>query len=314
MTKLASWGSVALALAFSSSAIAQTAPDQNIPDRDRDVDVDVDVDADVDRDLDTDTTTTPMQTPGTTTPGTTTTTDVDRDIDLDLDADINTDFDPNRGTGTVTPSTTIDADLHTPPPPPVDTQSTGYVAAPVYYGTDARMEEEDTGSRFSRMGIAIAAGGGTGGFVNDTLRNTTNVGGEWNVRATVGTRSPIAFEGSYIGSAQGINALGLDDDALLVGNGVQGALRLNATVDLPVQPFIYGGAAWRRYSLRNTATNLSDVANSDDVLEIPVGVGVARNADLLPEFGNDDPLIDINNTDSASMNRWGAKASVGFEF
>ena len=75
---------------------------------------------------------------------------------------------------------------------------------------------------------------------------------------------------------QAINALGLDSDALLVGNGVQGNLRINATTgDVPVQPFIYGGVAWRRYQLSNTSENTSDVIGEDDVLEVPLGIGVA---------------------------------------
>ena len=75
--------------------------------------------------------------------------------------------------------------------------------------------------------------------------------------------------------ADAISALGVDSSAMLVGNGVQGALRLNGTIDAPVQPFVFGGAAWRRYDLTNTSINTSDLAGSDDVLEIPMGVGLS---------------------------------------
>lgn len=177
-----------------------------------------------------------------------------------------------------------------------------------------------------RVGVAISAGAGTSGFTSDALRGSANVGGDWDVRATFGTRSLLAVEGSYIGSAQSISALGVDSSAMLVGNGVQGALRLNGTIDAPVQPFVFAGAAWRRYDLTNTSINTSDIAGHDDVLEIPVGVGLsgrwnglvldargefrmATNEDLLPNLDTD-----ITNDSFASMHRWGVNANVGYEF
>jgi len=123
---------------------------------------------------------------------------------------------------------------------------------------------------------------------------------------------------------------------VLVGNGVQGALRLNATVDFPVQPFIFAGAAWRRYDLTNENFNTSDVASKDDVLEIPMGVGIAGHfggalVDLRGEFrastmedmvpataGGNNDIADAVGVDtgsnSAAMHRWGAKATIGYEF
>jgi hypothetical protein len=140
----------------------------------------------------------------------------------------------------------------------------------------------------------------------------------------VGTRSLISLEGSYIGSAQPISALGLSSGATLVGNGVQGDLRLNGTVGLPVVPFLYAGAAWRRYDLTNTTQNLSDVRGSDDVLEIPMGAGVASHfgraiLDVRGEFRaatNEDLLPQTTglSSGSANMNRWDAKATIGLEF
>jgi hypothetical protein len=187
------------------------------------------------------------------------------------------------------------------------------------------------GTFYERYGIAIAAGGGTGGFINEDLRDAADVGGDWGVRLSVGTRSPLAFEGSYIGSAQSIDALGLSNDALLVGNGVQGALRLNATIDLPIQPFVFAGAAWRRYDL-NADTNTSDLDDTDNVLETPVGIGISGRASGLmldlrgefrPTFNNnlmrdlsieEEPLEDVGNDSFASMHRWGVNASIGYEF
>jgi hypothetical protein len=173
-----------------------------------------------------------------------------------------------------------------------------------------------------RVGLGFSAGGGVDDFASDSMRATTGVGGGWNVRATIGTKSIIAFEGSYIGSAQTINALGLDNDALLIGNGVQGALRLNFVTNFPVQPFAYGGAAWRHYDITNSNINTSDVADNDDVAEFPAGVGVSGYlmglmADVRGEYRfatGEDLAPSRNNTGDATMDRWAVTGSLGFNY
>jgi hypothetical protein len=186
-------------------------------------------------------------------------------------------------------------------------------------------EEEKEPTMFERLGLSIAAGGGVSGFTDSSIRDNTKDGGGWDVRATFGTRSFLSFEANYIGSAQAIDALGLDSDAMLVSNGVQGALRVNFLRDTAVQPFLYGGVAWRRYDVTNTSTAFSDVNDEDDVLEIPAGIGVAyrwkgllldargefratTDNDLMPRFtvgGLREPL---------PMHRYGVNASIGYEF
>lgn len=185
-------------------------------------------------------------------------------------------------------------------------------------------QEEDV---FVRYGIGLSLGGGVSGFTNETLRDTTNVGGSWGVRAIVGKNSPIAFEAEYIGSAQSIDALGLDDDAILVGNGLQGVARVNI-LEYEFQPYVFGGVAWRYYNLARDDFNTSDIQDNDNVMEIPVGGGFAwtyrgfmldvrgeyRRAffeDLVPEFVNTGNL---NDTDGAGMHRWGAFGSIGYAF
>lgn len=236
--------------------------------------------------------------------------DVDVDApDVDVDApDVDVDVDAR----------TPDApDVYVAPPPPADTTVVIADTEPEYDAMD-------------RYGITVAIGGGTGGFTNDGMKTATDFGGNWDVRLSFGTQSPLAIEASYIGSAQSIQALGLDEDAILVGNGAQAALRLNGTFDLPVQPFIFGGAAWRRYDVTNADFNTSAVNGSDDVLEIPVGLGIAGkwsglvldlrgefrptlDNDLVPNF-EVDPDEDFGNDDFAAMHRWGVNASVGYEF
>jgi hypothetical protein len=209
-----------------------------------------------------------------------------------------------------------------PTPPPAEDQPTYRVVDHQYRTTTTEQP-----SFYTRYGVALSAGGGVSGFTDTTARDSTNDGGGWDVRAVIGTRSPLAAEISYIGSAQSINALGLDNDAVLLGNGVQADLRLNATTSGPFQPFIFAGAAWRRYDLTNTQTNTSDISDSDDVVEFPVGAGVAyhyqgfivdargefraaTNEDLMPSLSNDI----TQDSGEASLHRWGVNATVGYEF
>jgi len=195
-----------------------------------------------------------------------------------------------------------------PPPPPADVYTT----------------QQEPEMWYDRLGFGLALGGGVDDFVSDDYRSATNIGGGWNLRATVGTRFPVAFEGSYFGSAQSINALGLDDDAVLVGNGLEGAARINVLSGYEIQPFVYGGAAWRHYDLTNEGINTSDIQDSDDVFEVPVGVGVAGYiagfmADVRAEYRGvwDADLIPFANDNGAVIgeaDRWSVAGTLGMSF
>ncbi len=191
-----------------------------------------------------------------------------------------------------------------------------YAEVPVFSEGEIRSIE-------AAAGISLGVGGGISGFTTETMRDTTDTGGTWTARLVFGTASPVAVEGAYVGSAQSIHALGLDSNAILVGNGAQGDVRLNALPGYIVNPFIYGGFAWRHYSLVNASTNTSDIADHDDVIEYPVGIGLegrfdrvivdvrgeyrfALGADLVPS----GPTADREVTD---MNAWGVTLAVGYE-
>jgi hypothetical protein len=167
----------------------------------------------------------------------------------------------------------------------------------------------------------VALGGGVSGFSDDTMRSTTDDGGTWTARVTLGVDTPIGFEASYIGSAQTIDALGLDDEAILVGNGVQGAVRLNAPLANDVTAFLFGGLAWRRYDLVNADVNTSVVRDSDDVGEVPLGIGIGGDVDglaidLRAEYSiafDTDLVPSLNRANSdADMDRWGVNLSLGY--
>ncbi|HWU87569.1 MAG TPA: outer membrane beta-barrel protein [Kofleriaceae bacterium] len=176
-----------------------------------------------------------------------------------------------------------------------------------------------------RAGLSIAVGGGVTGFTGGDLRKNTAAGGGWDVRATLGTRSLLAFEAQYGGSAQSIKALGLDKSAILMSNSAQANVRLNFLRHAPLQPFVFAGVAWRRYDVTKTSKNLSDIKDRDDVLEVPAGLGLsyrwrgllldaraeyrtATNPDLMPRLN----VKDLRQ--KAPMNGFGASASIGYEF
>ena len=177
----------------------------------------------------------------------------------------------------------------------------------------------------SQIGLAMTLGGGATGFVDEGARAFVDTGGSWEARIVVGTRLPIAFEGAYIGSAQGMQALGISSDALLVGNGAEGDIRINFT-RAAIQPYIFGGAGWMNYQIHNTAISNADLQRSDNTFEVPFGVGLAARLGrsfLLDVRGTgrlsyDDGLLQqvasATNAGTAHLHSWNAGAHLGWEF
>jgi Outer membrane protein beta-barrel domain len=173
----------------------------------------------------------------------------------------------------------------------------------------------------SVMGIEAAVGGGAVAFIDSAVRNNVNTGGSWEARLTFGSRLPIAIEGAYVGSTQNIDVLGLATNARLMGNGVEGDLRLNFT-NYMVQPYIFGGAGWTHYQINNTVINTSDISTHDDVGTVPLGAGISirpAKVFLIDVRGtyravfNDTMFERVTNT-SNSMQNWNVGGRVGFEF
>jgi hypothetical protein len=214
-----------------------------------------------------------------------------------------------------------DTDVPIPPPQIIILEPTPLTAVTPPPRETTYIEEldpQDSGSR-TRLGIALMVGGGISGFTATTLRDTTKDGGNWTARATMGLFGPLSAELSYIGSAQSIDALGIGDNAILVGNGAQAALRLNLTGSQFIIPFVFGGFAWRHYTLTNTDTNTSDISGADNVYEVPAGAGlstVARGVlvDLRAEWayvGGADMVPNFTPGDDAAMHRWGVNLALG---
>jgi len=175
----------------------------------------------------------------------------------------------------------------------------------------------------SRIGIEATVGAGAIGFITESARDATQPGAAWDARLLFGSRSPIALEGAYVGSVQNIQALGLNTNSLLLGNGVEGTVRVNLS-HAQVQPYVFGGVGWTHYQLTHAATNTSSLLDKDDVGTVPLGVGLSARlgrAFILDirgtyraTFADDLLRTNASNGTSSSMQSWNAAGRVGFEF
>lgn len=243
---------------------------------------------------------------------------------------------------TMTPSSTDIPDPNAPGaprdaaplPPPVEPISSGggtLVVADTRYEENNAMSYAWRDNRLaSGIGISTILGGGVSGFTDKTMRNTTSdVGGLWDLRVTIGSHIPLALDISYIGTASNLRGLTGDRSGTLLGTTVEGALRYNILPHAPVTPYVFGGVGWTRYDVTETNVSLSDsgINDKDNLLEFPVGAGFAYRvagfvADVRGTFRatRDQNLVLENATlnptsdDFAKMHTWEASAAVGYEF
>ena len=184
----------------------------------------------------------------------------------------------------------------------------------------------------SGIGIGLSVGGGIMGFTSQTVRNTTSpLGGLWDVHATFGTYMPVALELDYIGSASQINSQFSSASSTLVGTTFEGDLRVNIMPHALWDPYVFAGLGWQHYAVDSSAFTLADtgVRNSDDLLDIPVGAGVAYRmgpwlANVRATFraAQDSNLIlerpSLQTAGSgntyAPMHSWETSLSLGYEF
>jgi hypothetical protein len=209
-----------------------------------------------------------------------------------------------------------------PTPPPAETPPpapSAEMAAPAATGVSATAMEPKPLSGF---GVALTAGGGVMGFVEQTPRDAVDTGGTWDVRLTLGTRTWVGLDLAYVGSAQGMNVAGLDTDAVLVGNGAETDLRIQYPFGW-VRPYVFGGVGWNHYSVQRSSVFNTGLLQSDDEGTIPFGVGVAFgqvNGVTFDIRGTgratfDDDLFDgIGGTNNRNTATWGVTARIGGEF
>jgi len=170
-------------------------------------------------------------------------------------------------------------------------------------------------------GLSLSVGGGVMGFTDKTMRDTTSTGGLWEARVGVLTNKWLGAEVAYQGGLQNIDALGLNSNARLLSTSLEADARVNFVQGRwGVQPYAFAGVGWTRYELNNVKTNLSDVNDQDDTVEIPLGVGLGmRSSGFLvdvrgsyrPTFDNE--LVPTDNSgDHAAMHSWQAALRLGY--
>jgi hypothetical protein len=173
----------------------------------------------------------------------------------------------------------------------------------------------------ARLGAGLLLGGGFEDFTHSQARSMTGGAGTWNARGVVGTRQYVGVEGAYVGAARSIEALGVGSNALLVSNGLEGAIRLNVPIMMRraqlLEPFGFVGLGWQHYSVTNTNVNTSDLAKNDDVMTVPVGGGLAyaigrfmadARVTYRPTYYSD--LMRAG----GSLSSWGVGGQVGVSF
>lgn len=232
----------------------------------------------------------------------------------------------------------VDAALE--PVEPMDTAIEPMPDAPDAVSVDVDIDDDDDGMdpRFvavpdfedddvlTGVGTHVSVGGGVNNFIDDTARSATNPGGEWHARAAVGTRSIIGVEGQYEGGARDIQAAGVGEDAWLVSSALEGAVRLNAPIAFErgiVEPYALGGLGWQNFNIVNHEGNTAAVDDNDNLLTVPLGVGLMAGYDGLVAdarftyryaVGSDMFGPTENGFDDNSLSNWSLGGSLGFEF
>jgi hypothetical protein len=181
-----------------------------------------------------------------------------------------------------------------------------------------RADDEDLPPR--PIGVSIGIGGGLVGFADADTRNMlADVGGGWEARLTVGTNLPLALEVAYVGSVHDTGE-GTMGDTMLLGNGVEGDLRVNLLPFWVFTPYALVGAGWTNYRLSDQ-DDADAVTASDNLISVPLGVGAAFrpygtlfDVRAVYRVAFDDELISLPGERDASLSSWALQARLGWEF
>ncbi len=240
-----------------------------------------------------------------------------------------TPFAADRSAPQVAPTAQPADDVPQPPPPEVSSMtspnSAMWAERPGPYSYAWRAPYMKSG-----VGVGVTVGGGLTGFTDRTMRDTvsSSVGGLWDVRASLGTHIPIGIDLSYLGTAANIRTISGASNGTLIGTTVEAALRYNILPHYMIDPYVFAGAGWQRYDVRNMQFARSDtgLASKDNVAEFPMGAGVAvrdssgLNLELRGTFRatTDSTLLQTGQSGTsgtyAALYAWEASGAVGYEF
>ncbi len=192
----------------------------------------------------------------------------------------------------------------------------------------AKKNEKIQDALITPAGVYGILSGGVSNFTQTTAENVTEVGGYWDARVGVGTRSILGAEVAYVGSARDIVASGLASDAFLISNGLEGVARLNvpitpADTTVLIEPYTFAGLGWNRFHISSDSPNTSSFQDVDNVLSVPLGVGFSvgfsgvtldARATYRQAVGSDLLASSDSSFDDTALNSWGLGAGIGFEF
>jgi opacity protein-like surface antigen len=173
----------------------------------------------------------------------------------------------------------------------------------------------------------VSAGGGVSGFITDAA-DQTKVGGAWDVRVRLRTPILLGAEIGYVGTANGVSdrMAASAPNGIILGDGVEVNAVLSVLPHDPlIDPYVFAGAGYTRFSLVNETTfNPSVVRDKDNAFVLPSGAGLAlRLADNFLVDARftyravfDDGMIFTKGpgTDAVNMSQWGATARVAYAF
>lgn len=230
--------------------------------------------------------------------------------------------DPDQAMPPPPPTVPVVSDPATQPEPTYP-QPEVYEAVPAPYSY-AWMEP----TLRSGIGIGFTVGGGVTGFTDKALRDTvsSDVGGLWDFRASIGTHIPLGIDVTYLGTAQNVNTLQTGQaNGTLIGTTVEGALRFNMLPHNDLNPYVFGGVGWQRYDVHNMVFAHADtgLAQNDNLVEFPMGAGLSYRdpsgftVDARGTFRAATAstlVIDPRTGNYADLHSWEASAALGYEF
>jgi len=164
--------------------------------------------------------------------------------------------------------------------------------------------------------VGVELGAGTGGFTDSANASATSVQGNWTGRFIFGVRSHLGVEAAYVGQIQSLSGGLITGSPRLLGNGAEGALRLNLFTGV-FQPYLTGGVGWTHYNIIGVGAGslaTSDVNDRADVAQFPLGVGLAikPGAFIIDARLAFHPTVGGEIFNGRNMNTWDVGARLGF--
>jgi opacity protein-like surface antigen len=223
------------------------------------------------------------------------------------------------GLAFATPALADTNDYYGPPPPMYQPEPAPY--EPSMYDYSWNEPWMQTG-----IGVGVMLGGGISGFTDDGMRDvvTSDIGGLWDLRLTIGSHIPIGIDLSYVGTAYQLETLSGIDNGTLIGTAFEATVKWNILPHYLLNPYIFAGVGWQRYDVTdaNFSTAASGMRDDDDVVEFPFGAGFQYRdfsglvVDVRGTFRatDDSSLLRDPDGDFADLHTWEVSAGIGYEF